>query len=187
MTTELRDAVKRVAARVKARTAAARNDARHRKADPEREMAGSIVSGLRLNDLRAILAEIERLAALRPHEGGGDGLRAAAYHLDALRAELVETERDLRSGEPRAFCRGQQNGLLRASNHLLATADLHAPAPPSHGGEITLEDVRALKDKGPPADLMDPAFEPLIRRGVWTGWDAALNAILALLQGNRHD
>lgn len=56
MTTSYEEARARVLAKVKERMAGARADARHRKADPEREMAGATVANLRLNDLRALLA-----------------------------------------------------------------------------------------------------------------------------------
>jgi len=61
MTSPTRDeARERLAAAVKARMAVAKADARHRRCDPEREFAGATVSGLRLNDLRALLSDQPR-------------------------------------------------------------------------------------------------------------------------------
>lgn len=52
----------RLEAHVKARVSAARMDARHRKSDLERECAGATISGIKLNDIRSLLSEAERLS-----------------------------------------------------------------------------------------------------------------------------
>jgi len=155
---------------------------------------------LEAEQLRSQVRRLEALSQPSLEEGLGvsrdhgltvcAALEQASYRLDALRAELSNAESDLRSGEPRAFCRGQQDGLLKAANHLLATVDAlpssakptasdksrdakqpstHQPSPANQDADL-IEALRAgviWTDRGPnrgPDEIDEEATDLLMRR-----------------------